>query len=377
MGDPSTVLMTADAVGGVFSYAIELSRALARRGVRVVLAIMGGPPSAAQRASAARVPGLVMHESGHRLEWMDDPWDDVARAGEWLLDLEERTRPDVIHLNGYAHGALPFRAPKLVVAHSCVLSWFEAVEGRPAPSRFDRYQREVAAGLAAAAAVVAPTRAMLDAIARHYGPPLRARVIHNARDPARYRPAAKEDAILAVGRLWDQAKNITALSSVARTLPWPVRVAGSAEAPDGARRPLADVEHLGVLSEDEVAAALARASVYAAPARYEPFGLSILEAALSGCALVLGDIPSLRELWGGAALFVDPDDPADLGRALSCLAQSPSLRSALAGRSRLRALDYSPERMALAYLGLYGELSAPSGRTTPPRRPPSAAPPRS
>ncbi len=31
------------------------------------------------------------------------------------------------------------------------------------------------------------------------------------------------------------------------------------------------------------------------PARYEPFGLSVLEAALSGCALVLGDIPSLRE----------------------------------------------------------------------------------
>jgi glycogen synthase len=64
----------------------------------------------------------------------------------------------------------------------------------------------------------------------------------------------------------------------------------------------------------------ARASIYALPARYEPFGLSALEAALSGCALILGDIPSLREVWLEAAPYVSPDDesaPKSFARAHS------------------------------------------------------------
>ncbi|XYH95527.1 glycosyltransferase family 4 protein [Sorangium sp. So ce1128] len=359
--EPGAVLMTADTVGGVFSYAVELARALAEHGVRTSLATMGGPLSAAQREAVGRVPGLALFESSFRLEWMDDPWDDVARAGEWLLDIEERVRPDVVHLNGYAHGALGFRAPKLVVAHSCVLSWWAAVLGGEAPPQYARYRREVANGLAAASAVVAPTQAMLDALRRHHGalsPFQRARavVIPNAADPERFAPLPKEEFILAVGRLWDQAKNVAALGEVAPHLPWPIRVAGSDVHPGGGARPIPSLEHLGVLSPSGVAAALARASIYAHPARYEPFGLSVLEAALSGCALVLGDIPSLREVWRDAALYVDPGDTEALRRALQSLIDEPGARRELASRARARAFDFAPRRMARGYLHLYGDL---------------------
>ncbi|MEB3829625.1 glycosyltransferase [Phormidium sp. CCY1219] len=61
------------------------------------------------------------------------------------------------------------------------------------------------------------------------------------------------------------------------------------------------------MSPEELSHWYARAAIYAFPARYEPFGLSVLEAALSGCALVLGDIPRLREMWGDAAVFANPD----------------------------------------------------------------------
>ncbi|APR75716.1 Glycosyltransferase [Minicystis rosea] len=378
MGDRRTVLLSADASGGIFSHALALSRALVSRGARVVLAIMGGPLSVAQRSALGQLPDLALHESSYRLEWMDDPWEDVARAGAWLLEIEDRTRPDVVHLNGYAHGALPFRAPKIVAAHTSVLSWFEAVEGRPAPPRFDRYRREVAAGMAAATALCAPTRAMLDTIVRHHGPHPRARVIANGCEPDRFRPAAvKEETILSIGRVWDQAENIAALSAVARALPWPVRVAGHEIAGSSARRPLPDLDDLGALGENALADTLARAAVYAAPARHEPFGLSILEAACSGCALVLGDIPSLRELWGGAALFVDPGDPLDLQRALAGLAGNPGVRAALGDRARLRAREYSSDRMGLAYLALYEEVLARPTLRTPTQRPPALAPPRS
>ena len=105
------VLMTADTVGGVWTYALELAAGLAQRGVETVLATMGAALADAQREAAERVPGLRIAESAYRLEWMDDPWDDVARAGEWLLRLRDRVQPDLVHLNGYAHGALDWGCP--------------------------------------------------------------------------------------------------------------------------------------------------------------------------------------------------------------------------------------------------------------------------
>ena len=158
--------MTADTVGGVWTYALELCRTLAAQGVEVALATMGAPLSPAQWTEAKQVPGLSLHESTYQLEWMDDPWKDVRAAGEWLLELEARLRPGLIHLNGYCHGALPWRAPALVVAHSCVLSWWEAVKGESAPGRYARYREEVARGLRAVARVVAPSEAMASSAAR-------------------------------------------------------------------------------------------------------------------------------------------------------------------------------------------------------------------
>ena len=116
------VLMTGDAVGGVWSYALELARSLGPRDVEVCLATMGPLPSAEQRRDAAAIPNLHLVTSDYALEWMDEPWEDVDSAGGWLRVLEERIGADVVHLNGYAHAALPFRAPVVVVAHSCVCS---------------------------------------------------------------------------------------------------------------------------------------------------------------------------------------------------------------------------------------------------------------
>src|SRR5215475_9546102 len=111
------ILMTADTVGGVWTYAIELCSALESHGVEVALATMGNALDRSQALEAARIPGLQVYESTWRLEWMQDPWNDVDEAGEWLLDLERQTSPDAVHLNGYCHGSLPFAAPVLIVGH--------------------------------------------------------------------------------------------------------------------------------------------------------------------------------------------------------------------------------------------------------------------
>src|SRR3954452_7981428 len=108
---PKRILMTADAVGGVWTYALELARGLASADVEVCLATMGPRPTDEQREAAAAIANLRLFESEYKLEWMQDQWADVDAAADWLLSLEDRLQPDIIHLNGYVHGSLGWAAP--------------------------------------------------------------------------------------------------------------------------------------------------------------------------------------------------------------------------------------------------------------------------
>src|SRR3954470_12507098 len=130
------VLMTADTVGGVWTYAIALIRALANFDVHVTLAVLGPPPSRAQLGDLL-VPSNVdwCHRPGP-LEWMPGGPEAVEDTNDWLATMASRITPDVIHINGYAHAAAPFQAPVIVVAHSCVCSWWRAVKGEAAPERY-------------------------------------------------------------------------------------------------------------------------------------------------------------------------------------------------------------------------------------------------
>jgi glycosyltransferase involved in cell wall biosynthesis len=348
--------MTTDTVGGVWSYAVELVRALASREVDVSLATMGAPLTREQSKEALKLHNAHICESRFRLEWMEKPWLDLARAGEWLLQLEAESAPEVVHLNNYVHAALAFRAPRVVVGHSCVLSWWEAVKGVSAPGEWDWYRYQVTRGLQAASLVLAPSRTMLEALQRHYGPFQWAEVIPNGRDPQVYLPLRKEPFVLMAGRIWDEAKNLQALIEASPGMPWPVYVAGEQKHPDQGWANLGPVHALGRMPSNALAPWYGRASIYALPARYEPFGLSVLEAGLAGCALVLGDIPSLRETWDGAALFAPPGDSEALKACLTTLIREPGTLRSFADRARTRALAYTPERMATGYLSAYADL---------------------
>lgn len=355
---PKRILMTTDTVSGVWTYALELARALGERRIEVSLATMGAPLSPSQREEVREIGNLEAYEGDYKLEWMENPWDDVRKAGEWLLLLEERIKPDVVHLNDYAHGALAWRAPVLIVGHWCRLSWWKAAHDCAAPEEFDRYQREVARGLAAAEIVIAPTRAMLQSLEENYGALRDGRVAPDGRDPAFFTPAAKHEFVFSAGRLWDEAKNIGALGRIAPHLLWPVLVAGEQPHPGAAAAELGNVHLLGQLSPQRMAAWLSHAAIFALPAHYEPFGLTALEAGLAGCALALGDIPSLREVWGDAALFVPPDDEDALCRVIEELIADPDWRASYGARARRRALEFAPRRMAEAYLAAYADLMA-------------------
>lgn len=375
----SRVLMTADTVSGVWAYALQLATLLAGRGVEIVLATMGPEPTDRQRGEASAVPGLRLQVSSFALEWMPDPWDDVERAGRWLLALERDVEPDVVHLNGFAQGALPFHAPAVIVAHSCVSSWWNAVKREPLPVEWLRYADSVRGGLASASRIVTPSRAMRDALVRWYGVGHDAVIIPNARAVERWRRQEKEPTVLAAGRAWDPAKNLATLDRAAKGLPWPVNVAGETSSPSTPGETLHHVVALGHQTPEQMADLMGRAAIFAHPALYEPFGMSVLEAALSGCALVLGDIDTLRENWAGAARFVSPDDAAALRDTILELIAQPAEREALAAAGMRRAELFSPQQHRDRYYDVYLEM-IDERRALEPTRPaatPSSSAPRS
>ena len=372
------VLMTGDTCGGVWTQAVELCRGLCERGHAVTLATSGGLPTDEQRAAVAAIPGVDLHATAFKLEWQPDAAAGVGAFGDFLERLCEEVQPDVAHLNEFTHGARRFavaarrRVPKLVVGHSDVLSWHAAVRGAEAGGEWNPYRRAVAAGLAGADRVAAPTAWMLGELASRFGPFERSRTIYNglASAGASAPRAGHADArshggltpprspfVFCAGRYWDDAKNVPALAAVAEQLAWPVKLAGL-PSPDGAANPPAWVEFLGRLSSAEMTATYAAAGIYCLPALYEPFGLTPLEAARGGCPLVLGDVPSLREVWGDAAAFVPPRDPDALAETLNRLIADPAGRDRFAAAAFERAKRYTRDAMTDGYLAAYRDLIA-------------------
>ena len=218
--------------------------------------------------------------------------------------------------------------------------------------------RAVREGLCAARLVIAPTAAMRDALLREYGVAVETLVIPNARAGIEAIPgvAPKSACVFAAGRIWDEAKNIAALSDVAAFLPWPVVVAGEGGPVDST----GSVRWLGRVSASAMIARYRRAAIYALPARYQPFGLSILEAGAAGCALVLGDIDSLRENWEGAAVFVSPNDRDALSWAITRLIAEPQRREELGRRAAARARRFTLQNMVAAYAATYESAWRPA-----------------
>ena len=358
------VLVTADTLGGVWTYARELVTGLVKRGVQVTLVSFGEIPAPAQMSWLDGLRRVDFRPTAFRLEWMQDSEQDLEASAEHLKNIIQETRPDLLHLNQYYYGALDVDIPRLLVAHSDVVSWWMAVHGvEPPETRWSRWYRQmVRRGLSRATAVAAPTRWMLDAVSKYYVQPRQTSVVHNGRTPVLFNPhVSKQEYMVTVGRLWDSGKQVTLLAQQ-QDVPHVAYIVGSEQHPDAGLRSStifgrsgrSRVHFKGPQSEAQLRQLYARASMYVATSRYEPFGLAPLEAALSRCALVCNDIPSLREVWGESALYFPANNADGLRRALELLSSDRELRLTYAGLAYQRALQrYTADQMVEEYLALY------------------------
>jgi glycogen synthase len=363
------VLVTADTLSGAWTYTRELVTGLITRGVRVTLVSFGEIPLPEQTAWMDTLHGLDYRPTAFRLEWMHEAEQDLPDSTNFLTALVRELRPDVLHFNQFCYGDLPVDIPRVVMAHGDLITWTQSVQGHtPRLTRWLKWYRDmVLRGISGADAVVAPSAWMLDALRSNYARPHRDEVIYPGRNPIFFNPyVSKEDSVLAIGRMVDAGKQVFLLTQ--HVHPISVCIVGAEHTVPVPRIPIrADVRVStdetcvavrGPQTEAQLRALYSRASIYAATARYEPLGMTALDAALSRCAIVANDIPSFREIWGDAALYFRTNDAASLAETIRTLNADRGHCRAQAELAYTRARQrFTTKRMIDEYLQLYRSLA--------------------
>ncbi len=349
---PRRVMLTTDAVGGVWRYSLELAAGLIARSARVRLVTMGPAPSETQRAEA-EAARCELRVTTLPLDWTADMARQVRGAAQTLASIAADWGADTIQLHAPALVCdAEWSAPVIAVAHSCVGTWWRAVRGDALPPDFAWRAALVHRGLLAADAIIAPSHSFARALADEYHLNRAIRVVPNGCRTRRLPRTPRPQALMA-GRLWDAGKNLRVLDEAAGRLAWPVLAAGPTTGPNEAGIACQHIRLLGTLDEAALAREYAGATVFVSASLYEPFGLAVLEAARAGCALVLSNIPTFRELWDGAALFADPNEADGFAAALSTALAAPE---GLAAAASERAEAYRAEAMVERTWAIHREL---------------------
>ena len=348
------ILMTIDAVGGVWRYGMDLAASLRPRDFEFLFVGLGPKPSDRQQREAAELGHLRWLDAP--LDWMVKSEDELACVGPQIAELARAEAVDLLHLNLPSQAAaIDTELPVIVMSHSCVVTWFAGVRGEAVAADWQWHHAVNRRGLIRADLALAPSRSHARMLEEAYGPIDKLQVVYNA-SRSEETSDPKSALVSAAARWWDDGKNGHVLDEAAASTAWPIKMAGPNTGPDGQTLPIRHAEHLGELSHADVMALMRRSSVFVSPSVYEPFGLAALEAARAHNALVLADIPTYRELWGGAALFANPRDAKALGAAIDCLFGDDDLRTQLADKAAERSRRFDLPSQAEAMAGLYAGL---------------------
>ncbi|MBZ9706825.1 glycosyltransferase family 4 protein [Mesorhizobium sp. ESP7-2] len=345
------ILMTVDAMGGVWRYALDLGRELVKGGDSIVFAGLGPQPSRQQAEEARSFATLI---------WLNTPLDWMTRDAGDLDGLPRELRApmrdhaiDLVHLNAPTEAVgLDAPCPVIVVSHSCVTTWFHSVRGQALDSAWSWQKECNRRGFERADAVIAPSGSHAQLLETCYGPIARLHVVGNGARPVPH-VEHRQPLVFAAARWWDEGKNVAAVDQAASLTQWPIFTAGSMHGPNGERATVDHAVPLGALPYDEVRSLMARAGIFVSPSLYEPFGLAALEAAMSATPLVLSDIPTYRELWDGAAMFFDARDPHDLAACINRLSSDAGHRGELGQAALRRSRRYTLARQAVAMRDVY------------------------
>lgn len=352
--------MIAPVPGGIGRYTEELTRELiatAPNGCDVV-AVVSASPESDYVDIHNRLPGLAnLYKSTLARRELSAAWAHgfTRLPGQGMLHstslLAPLNRHDRLNRGDQIavtlHDTVPWSHPETLTPHG--VSWHKAMA-----KRAERY----------ADAIVVPTHAVAEQLAQFIDFGDRVRVIGGATSP-RLRPPTDTDSraaelglparyAMAVGTLEPRKGLGRLIRAMALVDDLPLVIAG----PDGwggvnvaelvrdAGLPEERVVTLGYLSDEDLALALSRATVFVYPSLAEGFGLPVLEAMSMATPVIHTDVPALVEVAADASIVVPLDDEATfverLAAEISRVSSDPALASQLGviGQDRARAFSW-------------------------------------
>ena len=116
------------------------------------------------------------------------------------------------------------------------------------------------------------------------------------------------------------------------------------------------VKFLENVSDDELDVFYQHALCYVLPSLYEGFGLPVVEAMQRGCPVITSNVSSLPEAGGDAALYVDPENVADIAEKITQLITDKQLREELIAKGKKQIQKFSWEKAATETLGVLQEV---------------------
>lgn len=361
------------APGGIGRQTAELTRLLPERGVEVVPFVARHSRAQVREAlHAADLDGLDPVVLSLPRPVLYDAWHVLGRP---RLEAWARLRAvDVVHAPSVAVPPRG-RTPLVVTVHDAAPVLF--------PETFSRrgrwfHARGMAAAKQRADLVITVSEAAADELVHHAGfAREQLRVVHNgvelreatddevAAARARHGLTAKPY-VLFVGTL-EPRKNLAGLVDAfaklvdETELPHVLAVAGPEgwvtrdAVPATAARLGARLQMLGPVAGRDLWGLYRGAEVFAHPSHHEGFGLPVLEAMAQRRAVVCSDIPVLREVSGGHARLVPPDDTDAWAHALTELLGDAAARARMGAEGRTWAEGFSWARCADATAAVYRE----------------------
>jgi glycosyltransferase involved in cell wall biosynthesis len=380
--------------GGQNLHVAELSAAMARRGVEVVVYTRRDDPRLPERTTTPQGYEVV-HVPAGPAEHVpkDDLLPHMGDFAQFLLRDWTAKRPDVVHSHFWMSGlasVLAARELDVPVVHTyhalgVVKRRHQGAADTSPPERV-RIERVVGRE---AARVVATCSDEVFELARMGLPRSRISVVPCGVDPDVFTPegpVAPKGAlrrVVTVGRLVPRKGFATVVAAMKRLADAELIVAGGLSEPSlvddpEARRLLAVAHEAGVrdrvrlagrVSRADMPALLRSADVVACVPWYEPFGIVPLEAMSCGVPVVASAVGGITDtvLDGVTGLLVPPRDPDALARALRTLLDNPARRDAFgtAGVDRIRA-RYTWDRIAQDTVHAYQRAGVAAARLPEP-----------
>jgi glycosyltransferase involved in cell wall biosynthesis len=358
-----------------------------RIGIGALVGIVGGPATYAREL----VAGLVALGGHEYVVFTDRPEQfaglDVERVLVPMATTYHQVTWDHVRLPGLlaAHGValyhgtknvLPWRLamPGVVTVHD--LAVYACPETFAWPQRM-HFRLTVPASVARAARVIADSAHARDDLVARFGlDPARVPVVPLAM-PRAYATPPPPDAVAAlrarlglgprlvacVGTVQPRKRVDRVIEAFARAQGaargWELAIAGRLRpgyAPAWLDALPTGVRWLGPLDDEALRVLYAAADMAMTASEYEGFGLTVLEAMASGCAVIAPAVTSIPEVTGDAAILVPRSDATLLGAALAGLLDDATAREALAERARRRAAEFTWEATARRTRQVYEDV---------------------